>query len=112
MLKTESKTHGNAHFFAGTWAQAETFFALNYTISFTGVITFARNYDEIVRKAPLDRLMCETDSPFVAPTPHRGHRNQPDYVIHVAHKIADIRGEDPATVTAALLANTRKYFGI
>lgn len=112
VLKSEAKVHGNAHFYAGTWEQAEQFFGIGYTISFTGVVTFVREYDEIIRKAPLDRIMCETDAPFVAPVPYRGKRNQPDYVIHTANRIADIKGQPVEGVCETLLANAKRVWGL
>src|SRR3989344_8478292 len=67
---------GTIHFFAGTWADAQKFLDLGFHLSFTGVITFARDYDETLKNAPLDRIMVETDAPYVAPVPYRGKRNE------------------------------------
>jgi TatD DNase family protein len=105
------KVRGNVHFFAGDWATAERFFALDFTVSFTGVITFATSYDEVIRKAPLERIMAETDAPFVAPVPYRGSRNEPAYVAEVAKRIAAIRGEDEALVRSALVQNALRMVG-
>jgi len=101
---------GNIHFFAGTQADAEAFFSLGFTISFTAVITFARAYDAVIRAVPLASILAETDAPFVAPANRRGQRNNPLAVIDVVAKIADIRNEDPEIVRVALLANTRRLF--
>lgn len=100
------------HFFAGDWAVAQSFLALGCYLSFTGVITFARSYDEVVKNAPLDRLLVETDAPYVAPAPYRGQRNEPAYVIEVAKAVARIRGEDEARVAEALYTNTCRFFGL
>ncbi len=76
------------------------------------MITFARDYDEIIKNAPLDMIMSETDAPFVAPAPYRGKRNEPSYVQEVAKKIADIRGEDPEMVREALVENACRAYRI
>ena len=99
------KLRGNIHFFAGNWETAERLLALDFTLSFTGVITFARDYDEVIKKVPLDKILSETDSPYVSPVPFRGKRNEPVFVREVAKKIALIRGEDEEEVRAALVNN-------
>ena len=99
------KLRGNVHFFAGDMAIAERFFKLGFTVSFTGVITFTHDYDEVIKSAPLDMIMSETDAPYVAPAPYRGKRNEPSYVSEVVKKIAEIRGEDKELVRAALVNN-------
>lgn len=106
------KLRGNAHFFAGSIKQAKKFFDLGFTISFTGVVTFTHDYDEVIKFAPIDSIMSETDSPFVAPVPHRGKRNEPTFVIEVAKKIAELRGEDEESARLQLLENARKMFGL
>lgn len=103
---------GNAHFFAGTVEQALAFNELGFTVSFTGVITFARDYDDVIRAVPLHMLHAETDAPFVSPVPHRGQRCLPHYVIEVYNTIAKIRGEDPEVVRLQLLENARRLFGL
>ena len=99
------KLRGNIHFFAGDVETARRFFELGFTLSFTGVITFARDYDEVIRLAPIEKIMSETDSPYVAPVPHRGKTNEPSYVLETVKKIAEIRNEDFETVRAALVNN-------
>ncbi len=106
------KLKGNVHFFAGDWEIAQKFFALGFTISFTGVITFATQYDDVIKNAPLDMILSETDCPFVAPVPYRGKRNEPVYVKEVVKRIAEIRGEDEAVVASALVANVKRVFGV
>jgi TatD DNase family protein len=101
---------GNVHFFAGSPDIARQFVELGFSLSFTGVITFAKEYHEIVKAIPLDRIMSETDAPFVSPVPHRGKRNEPAYVVEVARAIAAIRGEDPLIVSAQLVENARTLF--
>ena len=112
ILAAHPKVKGNAHFFAGTLAEAKRFLDLGFTLSFTGVITFAKQYEELVRFAPLDMIQAETDSPFVTPVPHRGKRNEPAYVSEVVAAIARIKDLPIEKVEAALLANARRVFGI
>ena len=83
---------GDIHFFAGDWEIAKQFLDLGFYLSFTGVITFANQYDDTIKKVPLNRIMIETDAPYVAPVPHRGKRNEPLYVEEVARRIAVIKG--------------------
>ncbi len=118
LSKYKGKARGNMHFFAGSLEWAKKFIDLGYTISFTGVITFpstklgtgARQYDEIIKNISLDKIHAETDSPYVAPVPYRGKRNEPTYVIEVIKKIAEIRGEDFETVRIQLLENAKRIF--
>lgn len=112
VLKAHAKVLGNVHFFAGTYDIAKRFWDMGYTTSFTGVITFAHEYDEVVRNAPLDMLHAETDAPYVAPVPYRGHRNEPLHVREVYKKIAELRGEDEESVRVQLLKNAVRLFGI
>ena len=107
-----SKLRGNVHFFAGDWEIAQRFLNIGFTFSFTGVITFTRDYDEVIKKAPLNMIMSETDAPFVAPAPYRGKRNEPSYVQGVVKKIAEIRGEDFEIVRAQLVKNVYRMFNL
>lgn len=111
ILKEKSQVRANFHFFAGTVEDARDIVAMGNTISFTGVLTFARNYDEVIRSVPIESIMSETDCPFVAPIPYRGKRNEPVYVIEVVKKIAEIRGEDPTIVAQKLFKNAQEFFG-
>lgn len=117
MLADARATHGervrgNFHFFAGTLEQAQQILDLGFTMSFTGVITFAKEYEELVRFVPLDRMHIETDCPYVTPAPHRGKRNEPVYVNEVAKKIAAIKELDPEHVRRQLIQNARTFFGL
>jgi len=106
------KLRGNIHFFADGVETAKKYFDLDFTISFTGVITFTNDYDEVVKYAPLEKIMSETDSPYVAPVPHRGERNEPLYVKEVVKRISEIRGEDYDKVEKAMVDNAICMFGI
>ena len=103
---------GDIHFFVGGVAEAEAFVALGFTLSFTAVITFARDYDEVIRAVPLASILSETDAPYVAPASRRGQRNDPFAVKEVVAEIANIRGEDPETVRQALVRNARLVFSL
>ncbi len=108
----EKKPRGNVHFFVGNEVIAKRFLDLGFTFSFTGVLTFARDYDDVVRFLPLDRILSETDAPFVAPVPYRGKRCEPQYVEEVVRKIAEIRGEDFEVVRSTLAQNAVRVFGL
>lgn len=112
VLRAHAGVRGDVHFFAGDWEVAKKFLELGFTLSFTGVVTFARDYDEVIRNTPLDMLLSETDAPYVTPVPYRGKRNEPSYVPLIVQKIAEIRGEDTERVAAALMENARRVFGI
>lgn len=112
IIKAHAKVQGDVHFFAGDWGVAKRFLDLGFTLSFTGVITFARDYDEVIKNAPLDLIMSETDAPYVTPAPHRGKRNEPAYVELVVKAIADIRGEDGEMVREQLVKNAQRVFGL
>lgn len=112
ILKEHAKVAANFHFFAGTMDDMNSALAIGCNISFTGVITFARNYDELIKSVPLDRVMSETDCPYVSPIPYRGKRNEPVYVIEVVKQIAKIRGESEESVRAMVLNNAEKFFGL
>lgn len=110
MLSAQAHVRGDVHFFAGNWDTAKKFLDLGFTLSFTGVLTFARDYDDVVRNAPLDMLLTETDAPYVAPVPHRGRRNEPSYIPEVVKAIAHIRGGDFEVAAAQLIENARRVF--
>ena len=110
VLKQYAKVPFNVHFYAGTYEEATKFFELGGTISFTGVITFAKVYEEIVKSVPLELMHAETDCPYVAPVPHRGKRAEPWMVQEVYKKIAAIRGEDEEMVRVQLLQNAARHY--
>ncbi|MGZ5038779.1 MAG: TatD family hydrolase [Usitatibacter sp.] len=100
---------GVMHCFTETWEVAEAAMALGFHISFSGIVTFknAKDLKEVARRCPLERMLVETDSPYLAPVPHRGQSNQPAYVRHVAEEIARLRGMPLEEVAAA---TTRNFF--
>ncbi|MDR1854612.1 MAG: TatD family hydrolase [Azoarcus sp.] len=103
---------GVMHCFSESREVAEQALALGFYISFSGVVTFknARELKEVAAWAPLDRILVETDSPYLAPTPHRGQTNQPAWVKHVAEEIAFLRGVPFAVVEQATTENFFRLF--
>lgn len=112
IVKAHAKVAGDAHFFAGSWETARKWLDIGFTLSFTGVLTFTHDYDEVVRSAPLDMLLTETDAPYITPVPFRGTRNEPVHVREVVRAIARIRGADEDVVREQVLANAARVFGI
>ena len=106
------KLRGNIHFFAGDIEEAKKFIDLGFTLSFTGVITFAKSYDEVIKFAPIEMIMSETDAPFVSPAPYRGKRNEPSYVAQIVKRIAEIRDEPLSEVKNTLISNAFRVFGL
>ena len=106
------KVRGNVHFFAGTLFIAEQFWALGFTTSFTGVITFSHDYDEVIKAAPLSMLMAETDSPYATPVPYRGTPNTPLFVPLIYQKIAELKNITIQEVQSQFEENRRQVFGI
>lgn len=114
-----SKNPGVIHFFSGSPDDAEKLLALGFSFTFGGVITFlprkgksTGDYDEIVKTIPLERILSETDAPYVAPTPYRGKRNEPAYVIEVVKKLAQLKNISTEEMTDAILRNAQRIFGI
>lgn len=112
ILKQHAKVKGDVHFFAGSLDIAKKFVDFGFTLSFTGVITFTHDYDEVIKATPLNMIMSETDSPYVTPIPYRGKRNEPLYVSEVAKKIAEIKGLPPSIVAEAIIENAKRVWGI
>lgn len=105
---------GVLHCFTEDWAMAEQALALNFHISFSGIVTFknARPIQDAARRMPADRLLVETDSPYLAPVPYRGKPNQPAWVRQVAEFVAQLRGETLEQVAATTTANYLRLFGL
>ena len=98
---------GILHCFTGDAAQAHQALDLGFHLSFGGVLTFpkADSVREAARLAPLDRLLVETDCPYLAPVPYRGKRNEPAFVVEVSRRLAEVRGSTPEAIAAATTAN-------
>ena len=98
------------HFFTATGEIAQRYIDIGCYLSFPGPITYTAMYDDSIRLAPVDKILAETDSPFAAPVPYRGKRNEPVYVAEVVRKLALVRGEDVETLRAQILENTQRVF--
>lgn len=100
------------HCFSGTWVYAQKFLDLGGYLSFTGIISFPKSeaLQEVVKNMPLEKIMIETDAPFLTPDPHRGQRNEPAYVAFVAQAVAKIRNMMPEEIAATTTANATKFF--
>lgn len=100
---------GIMHCFSGGPKEAERCVAMGFHISFAGVVTYPKALDvqAAAKSVPLDRLLIETDAPYLAPVPHRGKRNEPAFVAETARRVAELRGEPVETVAAATTKNWR-----
>jgi TatD DNase family protein len=103
---------GVFHCFTGDRAMARRVLDVGFHVSLAGIVTFPKALElkEVARLVPLDRLLIETDSPFLAPVPLRGKRNEPAFVTHVAEAIGALRGLTPAAVGEAALENFTRLF--
>lgn len=107
------KRKGIMHCFSGTPDDASKAVALGFMLGIGGTVTYKKStLPDIVRATPLDSIVLETDDPYLPPVPHRGQRNEPAFMTHVAEKIADIKGLTPAQVADATTANARRLFRI
>ncbi|MDX8408494.1 MAG: TatD family hydrolase [Mariprofundales bacterium] len=114
ILRQEQPASGVMHCFSSGWQAAEAALDLGMHISFSGNVTFKRNDElrQVAARVPLEHLLIETDSPYLAPMPRRGKRNEPSFVRHVADCIADVRGMDVTELAAATTANAKNLFGV
>lgn len=116
LLRSEGggELRGVIHCFTGDYEAAKTFLDLGFYLSFSGIITFknAEPLRDVARKSPLERMLVETDSPYLAPAPHRGKRNEPAFVRLVAEAIAQVKGVGVDEVAEVTSLNARLLFGI
>lgn len=101
---------GVIHFFSGTKDDAIRLIDLGFYLGFGGVVTFTEEYHETIRIIPLERMLSETDAPFVAPVPYRGRRNEPAFIVNTVKALADIRRESVEEFSEALFSNAKKLF--
>jgi len=103
---------GLIHCFSGTQRLADAALAMGFYISISGIVTFkkAEELRDVVRTVPLDRLLVETDSPYLAPMPHRGKRNEPAFTAYTAAKVAELKGVSSSELAEATTANFRRLF--
>lgn len=100
----------NFHFFAGDQDNLKEIMDLGWYVSYTGVITFAQDYEVLIKNTPIDRIMSETDCPYVTPVPFRGQRNEPAHVREVVKKMAEVYGKNVEEMAEVLKENTERFY--
>jgi len=103
---------GVLHCFSAGSGLLATGLAAGWYVSFSGLVTFVPELEDAVREVPLDRLLIETDAPYLAPAPMRGRRNEPAFLRHTCHRVAEIRGLEPEEIARATRANARRFYGL
>jgi TatD DNase family protein len=108
----KNKVRGMLHCFSGSQKMAEEALSLGFFISLSGVVTFknAESLRETLKSVPLDRVLVETDAPFLAPVPMRGKKNKPAYVSHTAEKVAEVKGITLEELSSQLRKNVKDLF--
>ncbi len=109
-IQESSKGVGVIHCFASTLDFAKKILETGFHLSFTGLITFVKELEEVVENVPLEKMMVETDSPYLTPKPHRGKKNEPSYVLHVAEKIAQLKDIDLDEVASSTTKTALNLF--
>lgn len=109
---SDPEVAGVLHCFTESWDMASRAMDMNFYISFSGIVTFknAKELQEVARKMPMERLLIETDSPYLAPVPHRGKPNEPRHVVHVAEFIAELKNMQVEEVAELSAQNYRRLF--
>jgi TatD DNase family protein len=110
--KYGAKLRGTIHSYLGRLSYAQEFNKLGFLISFNGIITYARDYDKVIKNIPLEYILTETDCPWLTPIPYRGERNEPAYVKFVAEKIAELKNVGILEVEKATVENAKSLFDI
>ncbi len=111
-LLQSHKARGVIHSFNGTEEQARAYLNLGYYIGLNAIATFSKSYEAMIRMIPLDRLLLETDAPYLAPAPYRGKRNEPSYIEHVGNAIAPMVGVSPSSLFERTTENARSLFSL
>jgi TatD DNase family protein len=112
IIRSADGVKGVLHCYTGSAALAETALAAGWYISFSGIVTFkAWKNDDVVRMVPDDRLLAESDSPYLAPVPNRGKRNEPSWVAKTVERLAVVRGTSARVMGEITVRNTRAFFG-
>jgi TatD DNase family protein len=114
VIRDYPDVRGVYHCFSGSWETAKLILSQGWYLSFTGAVTFknARRAPEVIRNMLIDRLMIETDSPYLAPVPNRGQRNSSLNLPYIAAAIADLRGISAQEVAAVTMENGKRFFHI
>lgn len=111
VLKNNMPQYGAVvHCFTGTYEEAKLFLDMGFYISITGIVTFSKALQEVVLKLPIEKILVETDAPFLSPAPHRGKRNEPAFVEFVAQKVAEIKDLPLNEVCEIMFKNTKHLF--
>ena len=110
--KDNQQLRGQAHFFAGSAEIAQRFINLGFYVSFTGVVTFTKDYDNTIKSIPLDMILSETDAPYVTPAPYRGQRNEPIHVREVVKRLAELHNVTEDEMCSEIQKNVHKLYGI
>ena len=103
---------GIMHFFSGSLEDARALLDMGFYFTFGGVITFSHDYDEVVKSIPLERILTETDAPYVAPVPYRGKRNEPVFVLEVEKRIAELKNIPKEELAGHIMHNAERVFHI
>ena len=111
-IKNSKINNGVIHCYSGDIEYAKKIFGLGLFVSFTGILTFSQSLQKVVKEIPLEKIMIETDSPYLTPIPHRGKRNEPHMVSLIAEKIADIKNISIEEVAQTTTKTAKKFFGI
>jgi len=111
-LIPKNRPWGVIHCFSGDEDKAWEYFNLGFLISFTGIVTFSKQWDELIRKIPTDKFMIETDCPFLTPEPYRGKRNEPVLVKYIAKRIAEIKNLSEERIAEMTMKNGKELFGV
>lgn len=112
ILEEDGNLKGVIHCFCGNLGIAQKFLTLGFYLGFNGLITFSDQYDEVIKEMPLEKILLETDCPYLAPAPYRGKRNEPLYVVGVAQKIAEIKKVSFEEVIGQTTTSALDVFGI
>lgn len=112
LLDFQPPKSGVAHSFTGGIDEARKYLDLGFYLGFNGILTFTHQYDEVVRYAPSDRILLETDAPFLSPEPYRGKRNEPAYVIEVAKKVAELKNDSTEKIAEQTTKNCHELFAL
>ncbi|MDH4210010.1 MAG: TatD family hydrolase [candidate division WOR-3 bacterium] len=110
ILKLEDYHHGVFHCYSGSYEQAKRIIDIGFYVSFAGVLTFSRRAREVIKQLPIDRLLLETDAPFLSPAGHRGKRNEPGFILETFRVAADILNMLPEKLETILDRNARLLF--
>jgi len=112
ILAEAGDVRGVIHCFSGSWQSAQRYLEMGFYLSFNGIITYANDYDKVIKNMPLERLLLETDCPYLSPVPFRGQRNEPANVKYVAQRVAEIRTEPLENIAQITTENAKKLFQV